>query len=434
MNPMKLFAVTGRPILRSRSPGIFNAAFAEQGLSARYTRLASETAGQALDLFERIGLSGLNVTAPFKLDIVSRLSALDPIAEKVGAVNTVVREGGGLKGYNTDAEGVVRALDGAGAGIGGRKALVFGAGGAGRAAAFALLGRNAEVTILDRNRPKADAAAAAIGCAADSLDRAALHVPDASIIVTTIPPRSFSLDALPVHSGQVLFEASYGNEALARAATGKGLRAVRGEEWLKGQAVPAYRLFVGRDMPEENMDWPRLLRPSPAEKRDAVALVGFMGSGKSEVGRGLAAKLGYDFLDLDERIESRTGISVPDIFRKHGEAYFRNAEKEALAELASSRRLVLACGGGVVLDEDNRRRLAGGFLVVWIVTDLETIFKRAGDRGRPMLHHPAPLDRARELWDARGDRYALGSDLIVSNEGPLERTIGTIDAEIHSAL
>ena len=161
---MRSFAVAGRPVLHSQSPQIFRSYFEDFGLSCHYARLAADSAREAVDLFQDIGLNGLNVTSPFKKDILPLLDRLDPTAERIGAVNVIIREGDSLKGYNTDHLGVSGALDGRGLAVQGKKCLVIGAGGAGCAAAYALLKKGGEVTLLNRDIEKAAEAAVHLGC------------------------------------------------------------------------------------------------------------------------------------------------------------------------------------------------------------------------------------------------------------------------------
>lgn len=431
---MDLFAVTGRPILHSKSPSIYNACFRERSVSARYSRLAADSAGEAMDLFLDIGLKGMNVTAPFKAEIIPCLQHLDAAAERIGSVNTIVREGTILKGYNTDYLGVSGALESRGIDPRGKPCLVLGAGGAGRAAVFALIQKGGLVTILNRNPEKARLAAETIGGAAGSLRDLDVHVGNARILVLTIPCDESILKASHLSPGQVLLVADYKDTTYEPIAARKGLRHIRGEEWLKHQAIPALRLFLGDEGAGCNIDWPRVLQAAPPASRENIALIGFMGSGKSAVARGVAARLDYDFVDIDDWIEKKAGKPIRDIFETDGEVHFRRMEKDALAEFAPGKRSVLACGGGAVLDEDNRRRLAENSLVIWIYTSMETAFSRMDISRRPLLRHPRPFFQAQELFAQRRTHYFECADLVIGNEGPLEKTIGKIHEEIRLSL
>lgn len=158
----KEFAVLGDPVEHSLSPGLFRFVFRELGVTYRYRALrvpASELPG-VLERVRAGELAGVNVTIPHKERVISLLDALDPQAEKLGAVNTIAREGGGLKGYNTDLAGFSRALREAGGhppDLPGRRAVVLGAGGAARAVLFALVEMGfTEITVGNRTRGRAE--------------------------------------------------------------------------------------------------------------------------------------------------------------------------------------------------------------------------------------------------------------------------------------
>lgn len=143
-----------------------------------------------------------------------------------------------------------------------------------------------------------------------------------------------------------------------------------------------------------------------------VVLIGMMGSGKTTIGRLLAAKAGMEFVDLDELVERQAGMTVSEIFDKYGEQYFRDRESEILAELASLRHAVIATGGGIVLRAENRQRLRELGLVVWLDAPPEELFQRIGDdSSRPLLARSHPLKRLTQLLHERRDLYAETSHI-----------------------
>jgi shikimate kinase len=146
------------------------------------------------------------------------------------------------------------------------------------------------------------------------------------------------------------------------------------------------------------------------ERDRCVLLCGLMGSGKSRVGRALASRLGWDFIDTDERVEKAAGMKISEIFAREGEAAFRRLESEALAALPA-RRCVVALGGGAVVSAENRRVLREKGRLVWLDARPETLAERIGDsQKRPLL---AGLDRAgrvARLAQLRSERYEAYSD------------------------
>jgi len=138
-----------------------------------------------------------------------------------------------------------------------------------------------------------------------------------------------------------------------------------------------------------------------------VLLVGFMGSGKTQVGRALAGRLGWAFRDFDQEVRFRTGLPIPEIFRQHGEAGFREMEAKVGAELLLEERVVLASGGGWPTNEGRMDGLPEGTLTVWLRVTPEEAIRRAQQEGptRPLLAVPDPLARARELLGNREKWY-----------------------------
>jgi shikimate kinase len=137
-----------------------------------------------------------------------------------------------------------------------------------------------------------------------------------------------------------------------------------------------------------------------------IVLVGFMGTGKSRVGRALAARLGLEFLDADAEIEKREGRAISRIFAESGEAYFRGLERQLARELSGRSGLVVATGGGIVLNPDNIADLSRTGLVVCLLATPEEILRRVGhETHRPLLAVEDKLGRIRELLERRRSLY-----------------------------
>ena len=372
----KLFAVTGNPILHSRSPLLFQALFDRFALDAGYFRLAADSAPEAIRSFRELGLAGMNVTFPFKTEMAALMDSLDEAAMRIGGVNTVVIKDSKLNGYNTDHIGVSGALRSRGIGVGGRKCVVLGAGGAGRAAVFGLVRENAAVTLVNRSRQKAEEVAFSLGCRAAPWSALPSLLPDTDILVSALPPGVDVVRREWLPEGIVLMDANYVQSPLAEVARESGHPYIGGEEWLLHQAIPAFRLFGGACPESEPL--PDIFRTqrSPLIPKGNISLIGFMGSGKSMVGRKLAAGLGFSFCDSDELIEEQAGRSVSEIFRTEGEASFRAREKAVLADLENRQHTVFACGGGAVVEIQNQKNLRENSLVVWLHSAIETCLKR----------------------------------------------------------
>ncbi len=137
-----------------------------------------------------------------------------------------------------------------------------------------------------------------------------------------------------------------------------------------------------------------------------LALVGFMGTGKSTIGRLVAELIQFGFVDTDALIEEHLGRSISDIFAREGEAAFRQYEKQALEGLGRQNNLVIAAGGGLVVDPENMASLKAHALVVWLVASPETIWERVKTQThRPLLQGPDPLGKIRAMLQTREPAY-----------------------------
>jgi shikimate kinase len=138
-----------------------------------------------------------------------------------------------------------------------------------------------------------------------------------------------------------------------------------------------------------------------------IALVGFMGVGKSVVGKALAERLKLDFADLDEIIEKREKRPITRIFEDSGEAYFRSLEKSLVKEFSQKSGMVIACGGGVVMDQENMDNLKQAGVIIYLKAEPQVIFARTGGKShRPLLNVGNPEKRIAELLDKRQPFYA----------------------------
>jgi shikimate dehydrogenase len=428
---MKYLAVSGRPILHSKSPNIFSAWLRSLGIDAQYSRLQANDAASALAQFRDLDLCGMNVTAPFKETMLPLLDDVVPAVRSIGAVNTVLRDDSGkIRGYNTDHLAVVGALRQRGFHLAGKKCLVLGAGGAGRAAAFGLVNAGAVVTILNRTSERARQAAAVIGCQAAPLSALAGLLADADLLVSTLPGDASGQLPLIFKSNLWVFDADYRNAVAASAAEAKGCQVLRGEVWLTEQARAAFDLFFpemkGASLPAPDIAAPVFERGKCAN----ISLIGFMGSGKSAVGRLLAEKTGMDFVDCDAEIEKAAGRTIADIFKQDGEAGFRCRETEAVAVLTRSRGVVMACGGGAVLTPANVHVLRQNSLVVCLTVDPLVCRERLSNGSRPLLAAADPEAKARQLLAQRFPLYFSTADLLVNGEKAAKEVVHAISDEI----
>jgi shikimate kinase len=163
-----------------------------------------------------------------------------------------------------------------------------------------------------------------------------------------------------------------------------------------------------------------------------IFLIGPMGSGKTAVGRHLARLFRYTFHDSDADIEAKTGVDIPFIFEKEGEAGFRLREKESIDRLTRLEAIVLATGGGAVIAEENRRALSERGVVIYLATSVDQQMERTRHaRHRPLLNDADPEQKLKELMQRRAILYAEIADLTISTDG---RRVQLVAEEIHHEL
>jgi shikimate dehydrogenase len=258
---MQVYGLLGNPVGHSLSPPMHEAAYEALDLETRYVTFEPERDDLAAALAgaEALGIRGLNVTIPFKQDTLGLVDS-DPLARRIGAVNTVDLSGPEPTGHNTDALGVTRAFEHHGIDIEGT-AVVVGAGGAGRAAAFGLAGEGCDVRIANRTVDRAESLASEVsGASGHGLDALADLLADANLLVNATSV-GMEEDATPVpsealHGGLAVLDAVYRpiETRLLREATEVGARTVDGAWMLLFQGAAAFERWTGREAPVEPMN------------------------------------------------------------------------------------------------------------------------------------------------------------------------------------
>ena len=160
----------------------------------------------------------------------------------------------------------------------------------------------------------------------------------------------------------------------------------------------------------------------------SIVLVGMMGVGKSSVGRRLAGRLSIPFVDADFEIERAAGMTIPEIFARHGEVYFRRGEARVLARLLESGPQVLATGGGAFMNPDTRALVKLKGVSVWLNADLDVLLRRTSKRrsDRPLLRTDDPAETLRTLLAEREPTYALADLTVLSREVPHEAIVADV--------
>lgn len=259
---MDVYGLVGNPVGHSLSPSMQDAAFDAHGIDARYVTFEppAEKLEMAIQGAEALGVAGLNITVPFKQRVLTHVNP-DDRAGALGAVNTVkFTSDGGPTGHNTDVDGVRRAFEHHGVSLSGRDAVVVGAGGAGRAAAWAFMEGGADVSIANRTVARAEDLAETVGGSAHSLEELPSLLDDATLLVnaTTV---GMEEDRSPVpadalHDDLVVLDAVYSplETRLLRDAAARGAMTIDGAWMLLYQGAAAFELWTELKAPTEAMN------------------------------------------------------------------------------------------------------------------------------------------------------------------------------------
>ena len=357
----------GRTLGHSYSPAI-------HAQLADYSYLLYEKEPEELEHFLRSGeFDGLNVTIPYKKAVIPYCAELSDTARAIGAVNTIVRRPDGtLWGDNTDAYGFSMLVRSSGAEVRGKKALVFGSGGASATAQYVLRQMGArEVVVISRHGEH-------------NYENLDLHA-DAQIAVNTTPLGMYpntgaspvDLSRLPKLEAALDVVYNPARTEFLLQAERLGLKRANGLLMLVAQAKKSCEEFLGKPIADERI---AAITKSLAVQMQNVILIGMPGSGKTTVGTGAAARLGRTFLDADAVLEQKAGMPIPEIFRLEGEEGFRQRETAVLAELGKQSGLVIATGGGCVTRPENYPLLHQNGMIFCLTRDLS----RLPISGRPV--------------------------------------------------
>ena len=361
------------------------------------------------DFLRNSDWAGINVTMPYKKDVIPFLDELSPIAARLGAVNCIVRRDGRLIGHNTDYFGFCEMVRSSGLDVAGKKVLVLGTGGASRPVVAAMEEFGGNVVQVSRSGE-------------NNYSNLHLHA-DASVIVNATPVGMYpnpgvapvELELFPNLEGVLDIIFNPARTQLLLDAEKRGLVAVNGLLMLVAQAKEASEWFQNTPLEDTLI---RSVHSILRRQMENIILIGMPGCGKSTVGKALAEKLGKSFLDADEEIIALAGKPIPAIFADDGEEVFRDWETKALESLGKRSGLVIATGGGCVTKDRNYSLLRQNGTIFWLKRDLGKL----PTDGRPL----SQLGRLADMYEIRRPLYAAFADCEISNDGPVEETLAQI--------
>lgn len=394
----------GRKLGHSYSPQIH----AQLG-TYRYSLFEKEP--EELEDFLKHGdFSGLNVTVPYKKAVIPFLDELTPVAERLGAVNTIVRKSDGhLLGHNTDYFGFQSMAERSGVSFSEKKVLILGTGGAAVMAKAVVEEKDGCPILISRTGD-------------DNYDTLEKHA-DASVIVNATPVGMYpnngvspvDLSLFPKLEGVLDLIYNPARTRLLLDAQKLGIPTENGLWMLVAQAKEAAEYFTGCSVPDAKIgEIHRIL----SQQMQNIILIGMPGCGKTTVGGILAQKTGKTFYDADALICQLAGRSIPEVFQEEGEDCFRRWETEALRQLGQLSGAVIATGGGCVTRTENYPLLHQNGTIFWLQRDIELL----PTDGRPL----SQKNNLAQMYETRKPLYQAFSHRIVCNDGAAEETAGHI--------
>ncbi len=396
---MKNYGLLGKKLAHSYSPQIHDA------LGLVNYELFEIAENAVAEFLEQENLQGLNVTIPYKKTVIPYCKSLSESAEKIGSVNTMLRNTlGEWEGHNTDYFGFLYLLERAKIHVKNKKVLVFGSGGSSLTVCTALKDLHVrELVVISRTGENTY----------DNLNKHA----DAEIVIQTSPvgmypenhEKLIELSNFPKCEGVVDIIYNPLRTHLILEARERNIPSIGGLAMLVAQAKKASELFQNKKISADILD---TLINKLEKQVSNIILIGMPGCGKTTLGSQVAEKLGRPFIDIDEEIERRFDISPSTIIKEQGEMAFREYEHALIVEFGKQSGLVIATGGGVVMKQENYAPLAQQGTIIWIQRDVNLL----PIHGRPLSEqHGLPA-----LYTQRKALYEKFASLIIENKNKNE--------------
>ena len=374
---------------------------------------------------EKKEFTALNVTIPYKKDVIPYLDEMDEHAKAIGAVNTIVNRDGKLKGYNTDFTGFLYMVKKHNVHMEGKKVLIIGNGGASAAIQAVVQHESAGSMVIVDVVP---------GNGAISYDEMFSSHLDAETIINTSPigmyPRigNAPIDISMFHKCEAVLDVIY-NPILTRLcfeAQEMDIKRVNGLEMLIAQAKQSVEFFLDKSIDDQIIDdiYQDMLR-----ERCNIVLIGMPSAGKTTIGKMLENRMQKEFIDLDDIIIEKAGKSIPEIFEESGEAGFRAIETEAAIEVSKLNNKIIATGGGTIMHKVNMDYLRQNGITIFIDRDVDKLI--SSDPNRPLSKSS---DALAKMHAERLPLYQKYAAYVAVNNSDIESTVTEIVEAYHSIL
>ncbi len=373
------------------------------------------------DFFQNKGFKAINVTIPYKQDVIKYLDWISDEAKSINAVNTIVNKNGKLYGYNTDFYGLKALIEREKVSFKGKKVVILGSGGTSNTA-FAVANYLEARSVFKVSRNKKDGYI--------TYDELYENYSDCEILINTTPcgmyPKTgvsaVDLEKLP--KVEAVFDAVYNplKSKLVLDAKAKNITAVGGLYMLVSQAAYAVEKFI--EEPVDNNKVEEIFKNLYKQKMN-IALIGMPASGKTSVGQVLSGKLQKIFVDSDDEIVKFENKKITEIFKAFGEAYFRNVEKDVIKELSKLNSRVISTGGGAVLNYENIENLKANSRVYFLDRPLEMLITTSD---RPLSSNRLDLEKR---YNERYELYRASADVIIDGSGTVEEVAKLIEEDFY---
>ena len=373
------------------------------------------------EFFRNKDFKAINVTIPYKQDVIEYLDWISEEAKSINAVNTIVNKNGKLYGYNTDFYGLKALIERENVSLKGKKVVILGSGGTSNTA-FAVANYLAALSVLKVSRNKKDGYI--------TYEELYEKYSDCEIVINTTPcgmyPKTgvsaVDLDKLP--KVEAVFDAVYNplNSKLVLDSKAKNITATGGLYMLVSQAAYAVEKFI--DLPVDCNKVEEIFKNLYKQKMN-IALIGMPASGKTTVGKELSEKLNKNFVDSDDEIVKAENKEILEIFEKFGEDYFRNIEKNVIKELSILNSQIISTGGGAVLNPENIENLKGNSRVYFLDRPLDMLITSSD---RPLSSNRVDLEKR---YNERYELYKSSADIIVDGGKTVEEVAKIIEEDFY---
>ncbi len=373
------------------------------------------------EFFKNKDFKAINVTIPYKQDVIEYLDWISPEAKSINAVNTIVNKNGKLYGYNTDFYGLKALIERENVSLKGKKVAILGSGGTSNTA-FAVANFLEASSVFKVSRNKKEGYI--------TYEELYEKYSYCEIVINTTPcgmyPKTgvsaVDLEKLP--NVEAVFDAVYNplKSKLILDAKAKNITAVGGLYMLVSQAAFAVEKFI--DLPVDNNKVEEIFKALYKQKMNIV-LIGMPASGKTTVGKVLSSKLNKNFVDSDNEIINTENKSIPEIFKDSGEAYFRNVEKSVIKELSMLNSQVISTGGGAILKSENIENLKGNSRIYFLDRPLDMLITTSD---RPLSSNRTDLEKR---YNERYELYKSSADVIIDGSGTVEEVAKIIEGDFY---